>query len=125
MSKELAKLIYEWHSIHVPFIKTGSTHTLRAYRTSLTLFMRFLMKEKLITPFTLSTDCFSVAYLDEWRMWLIRTHGVKNDTCNIRMAAIKGLLEYIGGRAPHYAYLYIAAPSISSRCALPRSRYVE
>ena len=72
MSKELAKLIYEWHSIHVPFIKTGSTHTLRAYRTSLTLFMRFLMEEKLITPFTLSTDCFSVAYLDEWRMWLIR-----------------------------------------------------
>lgn len=27
MSRELAKLIYEWHSIHVPLIKTGSTHT--------------------------------------------------------------------------------------------------
>ncbi len=109
MSRELAKLIYEWHSIHVPLIKTGSIHTLRAYRTSLTIFMRFLMEEKSITPFTLSIDCFSVACLDEWRMWLIRTHGVKNDTCNIRMAAIKGLLEYIGGRAPYYAYLYIAA----------------
>lgn len=109
MSRELAKLIYEWHSIHVPLIKTGSIHTLRAYRTSLTIFMRFLMEEKSITPFTLSIDCFSVACLDEWRMWLISTHRVKNDTCNIRMAAIKGLLEYIGGRAPHYAYLYIAA----------------
>lgn len=109
INKELAKLIYEWHSIHIPLIKTGSPHTLRAYKTALTIFMKFLMAEKSITPFTLSTDCFSVTSLDEWRMWLIKTHGVKNNTCNIRMAAIKGLLEYIGGRSPHYAYLYIAA----------------
>lgn len=108
-SRELAKLIYEWHSIHVPLIKTGSAHTLRAYKAALIIFMKFLMEEKLITPFTLSTDCFSVACLDEWRMWLIGSRGVKSDTCNIRMAAIKGLLEYIGGRAPHYAYLYVAA----------------
>lgn len=109
VSIELAKFIYEWYSIYVPLIKTGSAHTLRAYKTALILFMRFLMKEKLITPFTLSADCFSVTCLDEWRMWLIKTHKVKNDTCNIRMAAIKSLLEYIGGRAPHYAYLYITA----------------
>lgn len=108
-SRELAKLIYEWHSIHIPLIKTGSAHTLRSYKTALTIFMKFLMEEKSITPFTLNTDCFSVACLDEWRMWLIGSRGVKNDTCNIRMAAIKGLLEYIGGRAPHYAYLYVAA----------------
>lgn len=108
-SRELAKLIYEWHSVHVPLIKTGSTHTLRSYKTALTIFMKFLMEEKSITPFTLNTDCFSVACLDEWRMWLIEARRAKNDTCNIRMAAIKGLLEYIGGRAPHYAYLYVAA----------------
>lgn len=108
-ARDLARYTYDWVNIHVPTVKTSSSHTERSYRTSLALFARFLESRKGITPFNLDGECFSVGTLNEWRMWLKSERGVGNGTCNSRMAAIKSLLEYIGGRDMAYSYLYIRA----------------
>lgn len=106
-AKDLARYTYDWINIHTPSLKTSSCHTERSYRLSLSLYVRFLESDKGITPFNLNVECFSVEILNEWRMWLKQVRGVCNGTCNNRMAAIKSLLEYIGGRNPAYSYLYI------------------
>lgn len=103
----LARYTHDWVNIYVPSLKTNSRHTERSYRTSLSLYAKFLESEKGITPFSLNSDCFTVEVIDEWRKWMKNTRSVSNGTCNIRMAAIKGLLEYIGGRDPAFSYLYI------------------
>ncbi|WP_175549954.1 tyrosine-type recombinase/integrase [Mariniphaga anaerophila] len=108
-AKDLARYTYDWINIHIPSLKTSSCHTERSYRLSLSLYGRFLESNKGITPFNLNGECFSVEKLNEWRTWLKQERGVCNGTCNNRMAAIKSLLEYIGGRNPAYSYLYIRA----------------
>lgn len=108
-AKSLARYMYEWINIHVPSLKTSSRHTERSYRLSISLYARFLELAKGITPFNLSGECFSVERLNEWQIWLKQVRGVCNGTCNSRMAAIKSLLEYIGGRDPAYSYLHIRA----------------
>lgn len=105
----LANYVYDWINIHIPSLKTNSQNTERSYRISLCLFVRFLESTKGITPFKLTGECFSVESLNEWRRWLKNERAVCNGTCNRRMAAIKCLLEYIGGRDPAFSYLYIRA----------------
>ena len=108
-SRNLAKLIYDWHNVYTPSIKTNSEHTQRSYKQSLSLFIQFLKSEKGIIPYKLNAKCFSVETLNKWRLWLKDVRKVTNSTCNIRMAAIKSLLEYMGGHMPEYAHLYISA----------------
>ncbi len=105
----LAHYTHDWINIHVPSLKTSSKHTERSYRLSLALYAKFLESVKGITPFNLNSDCFSVEVLDEWRIWLKAKRCVCNGTCNNRMAAVKSLLEYIGGRDPAFSYLHIRA----------------
>lgn len=108
-AKSLAHYTHDWINIHVPSLKTNSGHTERSYRLSLSLYARYLESAKGITPFNLNGDCFSVERLNEWLIWLKQIRGVCNGTCNNRMAAIKSLLEYIGGVDPAFSYLYIRA----------------
>lgn len=108
-ARDLARYTYDWINIHIPTLKTSSFHTERSYRLSLALYARFLESGKGITPFNLNGECFSVEILNEWRIWLKQERGVCNGTCNSRMAAIKSLLEYIGGRNMAYSYLYMRA----------------
>lgn len=107
-NRKMAKLIYDWHTIYVPSVKTTSAHTLRSYKLSLSLFLRYLQSERSITPFSLTPECFSVEVLTKWQIWLKKERHVSAATCNIRMAAIKNLTKYISGQMPEYAYIYMA-----------------
>lgn len=108
-AKSLARYTYDWINTHIPSLKTNSDHTERSYRLSLSLYARFLESKKGVTPFNLSGDCFSIERLNEWQMWLKQERRVCNGTINNRMAAIKSLLAYIGGRDPAFSHLHIRA----------------
>ncbi|WP_163215645.1 tyrosine-type recombinase/integrase [Bacteroides sp. 519] len=108
-ARDLAQYTYEWINIHVPTLKTSSCHTERAYRLSLRLFTLFLETVKHVDIFSLTTACYSVETLNEWRMWLKNERNASNSTCNNRMSVIKSLLEYIGGKNMAYSYLYLRA----------------
>ncbi len=121
-AKCLARYTYDWINIHIPSLKTSSGHTERSYRLSLSLYARFLESAKDITPFNLSGDCFSVERLNEWRIWLKQVRGVCNGTINNRMAAIKSLLQYIGGRDPAFSYLHIRASEHIRPLRVPKGK---
>ena len=108
-AERLARYTHDWINNYIPSLKTNSGHTERSYRLSLSLFATFLESTKGITPYSLTTECYSVETLNEWQKWLKEVRCVCNATCNNRMAAIKSLLEYIGGRDPAFSYLHIRA----------------
>ncbi len=108
-AKQLAHYINDWINIYVPKMRCGSVHTEKSYRISLSLFVQYLEGEKNITPYTLSIDCFSADMLNGWVVWLLNTRKIKARSCNARMAAIKNLLKYVGGRDVAFAHLYLNA----------------
>jgi site-specific recombinase XerD len=123
-AKCLSHYTHDWINIYVPSLKTGSGHTERSYRLSLSLYATFLESTKGITPFNLSIDCFSVETLNEWLIWLKEIRHVSNATCNNRMAAIKNLLEYIGGRDPAFSYLHIRASEYIHPLKEPKKKVI-
>ena len=107
-ARQLAEYISDWINIYVPKMRGCSSHTERAYRTSLSLYVSYL-EAKGYTPFTLSTECFTPDVLNNWILWLRDNRNLKPTSCNGRMGALKSLLKYIGGRDVAFANLYIKA----------------
>ncbi|NCC02279.1 MAG: integrase [Clostridia bacterium] len=113
-ARHLAEYISEWINIYVPRMRGCSSHTERAYRTSLSLYVSYL-EEKGYTPFTLSIECFTPEVLNNWFLWLRDNRNLKPTSCNGRMGAIKCMLKYIGGRDVAFAGLYLKAKEYVKR----------
>lgn len=117
-AKELSNYIYNWIHEFIPKTMGNSSHTVRSYKISLQLYAEYLESCKGITPFNLCQDCFSVSYITDWILWLKENRGLKGQSCNVRVSAIKSLLRYIGGRDISYSALYINAKQIKPvKCA--------
>lgn len=69
-SIKIAHYISDFLNSYAPTQKTASTHTLKSYRTALSLYITFLEKEKEITSIKLNRGCFSRLVLEEWVSWL-------------------------------------------------------
>ena len=118
---EIARFTFDWINIYTPTLRANSTHTVRAYKTALNLYVNYL-EDKGITDKTFNAECFSVTCLNDWLIWLKQERNCCNKTCNSRMAAIKGLLKYIGTRNAIYKVLYLEAAESVNRLKEPKSK---
>jgi site-specific recombinase XerD len=62
---------------------------------TLSLFVKFLEIEKKTDPSTLSFECLSRPYIEEWILWLKSKRGCSPETCNIRLSALRAFLKYL------------------------------
>jgi site-specific recombinase XerD len=92
---KIAQYIYKWINEYAPSIKSNSLHTIRAYVMTLSLFIKFLEAEKGVAPSTLSFECLSRPYIEEWILWLKKKRGCSPETCNIRLAALRAFIKYL------------------------------
>lgn len=99
-------MVHKWVHTYLPTIGAQSSHTVKTYKISISIFCTFLTDRKCITPYNLTVDCFSPKTLNEWFMWMRREKSLSPSTCNNRMAAIRSLLKYMGGESPDFAHLY-------------------
>jgi len=118
---EIARLTFDWINSYLPTLRTNSTHTVRAYKTSVNLYIRFL-EAKGITDKTFNAECFSVSFLNDWLTWLKKERNCSNVTCNTRLAAITGLLKYIGTRNAVYKVWYLEAEESVKRLKESKSQ---
>jgi len=102
---EIARMTFDWINTYLPTLKTNSRHTIKAYRTAINLYIKYL-ESKNITEQTLNMECFGVAFINDWLIWLKQERHSSNKTCNNRLAALKSLLKYIGIRIPAFKVLY-------------------
>jgi integrase/recombinase XerD len=120
-AKEIVRLTFDWINAYLPTLRTNSSHTIKAYRTAVNLYINYL-EDKGITDKTLNAECFSVSHLNDWLIWLKQERSSSNKTCNNRLAAIKCLLKYIGTRNPTYKVLYLDAATSVNRLREPKSK---
>lgn len=103
---ELAKHIHNWLHVHAPSIQSNSSHTIRTYSITLSLFVGFLEIKKKIAPCSLNFECFSRDSIEGWILWLKEERGCSPQTCNIRLAALRAFLKYLADRDLSYLVLY-------------------
>ena len=111
---EIARLTFDWINGYIPTLRTNSLHTVRAYKTTINLYVHYL-EDKGITDKTFNAECFSVSYLNDWLIWLRQERNCSNKSCNSRLAAIKCLLKYIGTRNATYKVFYLEAAASVKR----------
>lgn len=103
---ELAKYIHDWIHVYTPSIRSNSLHTIKTYTITLSLFVGFLEKKKDITPSSLNPECFSRDYIEEWILWLKEERNCSQETCNIRLTALRAFLKYLASKDVSYLSLY-------------------
>jgi len=111
-AQELAWHINVFLDDYAPKQKTTSEHTLKSYRTALTLYIGFLSDAKSICSENLSLSCFERSAIEDWRTWLTETRNCSPETCNIRLSSLRVFLKYLGSRDIKYLCLYNDATKI-------------
>jgi site-specific recombinase XerD len=94
-SLEISRHISTFINIYLPSQKTHSSHTIKAYKDALGLYMDFLEKEKHIKSINLCIDCFCSSNIEEWLIWLMETRLCSPETCNNRLSSIRGFIKYL------------------------------
>lgn len=111
-SLKMAKYIHTFITDYAPVHKTTSEHTLKIYRTSLTLYLTYLEKERNITPSKLGIECFSLECIEGWMKWIRNSRGCCAQTCNIRLGALRTFLKYLSERDLAYLSAYEIACTV-------------
>lgn len=114
-AKELSRYISEFLSDYAPSHLTNSEHTLRAYETSLTLYVGYLEEKCAITPNNFSHECFDQKHIEEWLKWLSDERKCSPETCNNRLAAFRAFARYLSSRNVKYVTINTAAASVPYR----------
>ena len=117
----IARLTFDWINTYIPTLRTNSPHTVKAYKTSVNLYVRYL-EDKGITDETFNAECFSVSFLNDFLIWLKQERNCGNKTCNNRLAAIKCLLKYIGTRNATQKVFYLEAAASVKQLIEPKPK---
>lgn len=113
-SREIARHINDWLNDYVPSQKSNSSHTLKSYRDTLSLYIDFL-KYKGIVPSKLCPDCFRRANIEEWIQWLMEKRKCSPETCNNRLASLRAFLKYLADKEISLIYLSLEASAIKRK----------
>ena len=118
----IARHVHDFLCSYAPAHLTSSGHTLRGYRTALSLYMEWL--EGLgVTPPALAADDFSQPRVEAWLAWLADERGCSPQTCNVRPSSLRVFLTYVSRHDVSLAHLEGEAARVPKRKA-PR-RHVE
>jgi len=114
-SVKIARHINTFLNEYVPSQKSKSDHTLKSYNYALTLYLGYLETEKNIDPERLRGECFSVEYIEDWLLWLMKQRGCSPGTCNNRLASLRVFLKYLGKRDILFLHLSQAATLVARK----------
>ena len=96
--------------------RTGySENTIKSYRDTFTIFLRYCNDILRIKPEKLSFSKMSRKMVEEFLIWLEDTKGYSVSTRNQRLAALHAFFRYLQIEAPEYMDLCNSILSISSK----------
>lgn len=102
----------EYLNHHLKEIRQCSLNTVESYRNSLNIFINYLENEEHVKRNKISFDNFDKETLKKYQEWLIKERKVSPKTCNLRMTAIRSLLEYASNEYVWLTSLYLNACNI-------------
>lgn len=92
-------------TVYLPGQKNLSTNTIKSYRDTYKLLLRFMKMKFSISPERLIISNFDRDSIDNFLLWLERERGNSISTRNQRLAAIHALFRYIQGEMPEHLFL--------------------
>jgi site-specific recombinase XerD len=107
ISRYMSDFLYDY----APNFLTSSTHTIKSYKDTLTIYVMFLESIG-VKPSSLDKKYFEKGCIEEWVKWMSNTRRCCPDTCNVRLGSLRVLLEYFGSRDVGFLYLYNEAKTI-------------
>ncbi len=100
---------------YAPKHKTGSQHTIKSYKTTLEIYIKYLEQEKKITPAQLEWNCFDKQYIEDWLVWLVSKRNNKPETCNVRLASLREFLKYAADKNIQVLSVYQNSTTIKKK----------
>lgn len=97
---------------HLKVIRQVSRHTIDSYRDCLNSFINYLDEVGHVSRKTISFHNFEKETLKRYQSWMVTERSLAPKTCNLRMTAIRALLEYAAQE-----YLWIT-PFYTDACSI-------
>lgn len=97
---------------HLKAIRQVSSHTISSYRDSLNSFIDYLETVEHINRKKISFQNFEKNTLKKYLDWMVTVRSLAPKTCNLRMTAIRALLEYAAQEHLWIMPLYVDAYNI-------------
>lgn len=108
----IAHYIHIWLKEYAPSFKSNSSHTIKSYSQTLSLFINFLEVEKKVAPSDFCSKWFSRDYIEQWILWLKNERNNGPETCNNRLASLRAFLKYLGDKDISFLHLSLGASQI-------------
>jgi len=96
----LAAAVRHFFSEHLPSVRGLSPHTIRSYRDTFSLLLRFMGGQRQRSLTTLDIDDFDPALILAFLDHLQDNRGNQSATRNVRLAALHTFFRYLAGRIP-------------------------
>lgn len=119
--KKILKFISTFLQEYAPYVKAGSDHTIRGYRTALDQYLEWLEECMKYSASTITSQCFEARMVEEWLVWLQKTKKQSKATVNVRLASIRCFIKYLAKQDPKYRYLAAEAGDVS-RVKAPKKK---
>ena len=97
---------------HLPDVRKSSPNTVDAYRDSLNHYIDYLEQQKQCLRKNISFANFSRDYLKGYMDWMLNSKQLATKTCNLRMTAIRSLLEYASNEHSELMSSYLNTRSV-------------
>lgn len=117
----VSSCITSFVSDYAPKHKTDSSHTVKAYKTAIKLFLDFLEESGHVSPSSLCWSDFSRENIESWLEWLKEIRKNEPSSCNVRLASLREFLKYAGERDISVLSCYQCATSVKKLKA-PRKK---
>lgn len=114
-SNEFFRLLREYLTIYLPKQKNVSSHTLKSYRETLSLFTTFLAEQKKCRLYGITFDDVTQDSVRDFLEWLCTERKCGTSTVNQRLSVIRAFLKYSGSRNPVVNDHYITIQAVPFR----------
>src|SRR5699024_4945720 len=101
------ELVRSWLTVHLPRARRLSPHTIRSYKTALTMLIDYLRQTQGLTLTDISFNIIDRAMITGFVTWLVEHKHVTPSSANQRLAAIKSFLAYCAGEAPELVTIWM------------------
>ena len=97
---------------HLPDVRKVSSNTIASYRDSLNHYIDYLENQKQCNRKQLSFVYFNRDYIKEYMDWMLNSKKLAPKTCNLRITAIRSLLEYAANDHNELMSAYLSVCSV-------------
>jgi len=97
---DFAKHLTEFLSIYLPMQKNVSSNTIKSYRDTFKLLIKYSQEIKSMPAERITLDFLSCQLITDFLLWLETDRGCAISTRNCRLAAIHSFFRYIQAEEP-------------------------